>query len=376
MTVAIVKISTADDDNTYNQYASLQASFRADSGFEWAKYRINQGVSPDLPETAFAGGSFTVSSEPNSGAVNATGRFDLARVGRAMTATFAKDCFQFVGEPVFDFSNDTYGTIADVAFQKSCTDSDVCGTPLTDCPDTMIITDMTLSWQVADQNSVQTEVVQIDGSDSSTGRTGVYYERRAGYLPQTGTPFGGAASGQEIDLVLANASPDESTDYYLTDENVHAFTTLGLSYPAGSGFANSERFTLAVVFMDGSSASRDLTWASIATAPDTTIPTETSGGTDSSDPVISGNTGGDTDGPSAEGFVDVAIVNPGSDTSTSFEGITPSSPVLGNNGGGMIDYDEMDPCILQMGQTGQPADCGDTNDNGVNDPSDGPDTGL
>lgn len=383
MGVTTVSINAADGQDAANMTSNTQADYLALSGLEWARNKIDNYENPDVNAIAMAGGTFTVTSDPDTGTVTATGNYDIATKTVSMTATWAKDCFQFVNDPTFSFG-ETSGTMLNVGFQKTCTDPELCETFGNTCPDQLIIDAVTLSWTQAAPEAASTVAITMTDDNAQPQK---YYEQRSGYVV-TGAPEYGAASEVTIDLEKAGAR-DGLLDFHLDDEQVHYFQTVAFAYNAGAGFHTAENFLMTVHFSDGSSASRNYVWTEAAAVIISDPTTSTSGGSDTSDPttdpsiptdpatpsdpdVPTGTLGGGTDsGPVVSGTPDgITPIDPSGEGTPAFD---PATPVLDNDNGDApaIDYNPEDPCILQMGTTGNPANCGDTNGNGVEDPGDG-----
>lgn len=92
MSMSLVQISAADADMTGNHLDMFQAERLADSGLEWAQYRLGQCLSPDKDDTVFSGGTFRVVSDAVSGTVTSFGSFGASKTSHSMTATLPDKC--------------------------------------------------------------------------------------------------------------------------------------------------------------------------------------------------------------------------------------------------------------------------------------------
>lgn len=382
MGVTTVSINAADGQDAANMTSNTQADYLALSGLEWARNKIDSYENPDVNAIAMAGGTFTVTSDPDTGTVTATGNYDIATKTVSMTATWAKDCFQFVSDPTFSFG-ETSGTMLNVGFQKACTDPELCETFGNTCPDQLIIDAVTLSWTQAAPEAASTVAITMTDDNAQPQK---YYEQRSGYVV-TGAPEYGAASEVMIDLEKAGAR-DGLLDFHLDDDQVHYFQTVAFAYNVGAGFHTAENFLMTVHFSDGSSAERNYVWTeaasviiSDATPPDVSdpgIPTDPNTPGTGSTSIPDPGTPTFPNPPGPGDFTTPSVTGDGTDITLPTGGNNPPPPfngppvAIGQNNGDTqeIDYDPNDPCILQMGTTGNPANCGDTNGNGVEDPGD------
>lgn len=92
MSMSLVQISAADADMTGNHIDMFQAERLADSGLEWAQYRLGQCLSPDKDDTAFSGGTFRVVSDAVAGTVTSFGSFGASQTSHSITATLPDKC--------------------------------------------------------------------------------------------------------------------------------------------------------------------------------------------------------------------------------------------------------------------------------------------
>lgn len=253
---SVIEVSGADGAATENAVAAAQAAMNANSGLEWAKYRLNLGLDPatsasvestplgsfgrslrtlavvDDGAKEFAGGTFAVSSDPETGKVTSTGIVDDAKVTHSLYAAFSGPCFEFLPGADFNFPAEGAGTMENASFHKL--DVDAQGR---DCADTLVMTALRVSWS----RTVDGETV-----------TGVSIDGTSHFDSEDGT-----VSGTAIDIA----------DFTLSDALTHYFDVIAFAYPDGAPPAAPQTFTIEASFADGSTASANYVYSAASLPP-------------------------------------------------------------------------------------------------------------
>lgn len=256
MGLSVVGISGADGAATENAVAAAQAAMNANAGLEWAKYRLNLGLDPatavsvestplgsfgrslrmlavaDDGAKSFSGGTFAVSSDPETGKITSTGIVANAKVTHSLYAAFSGPCFEFLPGVDFNFPADGAGTMENAAFHKLEVDSQG-----RDCADTLVMTALRVSWSQANDGETVTGVL-ADGAS--------HYDSEDG-----------SASGIAIDIA----------DFTLSDALTHHFDIIAFAYPEGAPPAAPQTFTLEASFADGSTASANYAYSAVSVTP-------------------------------------------------------------------------------------------------------------
>jgi hypothetical protein len=290
MGVTVVSTATSDNEDTSNSVNLTQAEYASLAGLEWAKYQLQGSSEPQDPAVAdksFGPGSFTIQYTPgvdtSSAQITSNGAVGIARVSHSINVASPNLCFEFFGSPTYDFTGETEGGVYDIGFRKACTDPTQCESVGNECPDTVTVDKMTVSWTEPDAVQLVTNItIDGDSSASSSGSArlsasalsasalsaasslsitasaadGTVYEQRARHT-EVGSPENGAASGTEIDI----------ENFSISDSSDHLISELIMSYAVGHALTAPKTFTIKVTFSDGSSKSQNFTWTQISEAP-------------------------------------------------------------------------------------------------------------